>query len=245
MLRQDDSVQPGHPPVPGMSPGMGPEYQQYPPYQYGPPPNMAAQPPAPPYQTYPGHLQNYTLQPGNRASSHLDTPKSSMTPGPGIPYPAAHPASIPPNSYRHQHQHQHQHYQQPPMAYHPHIQQPSSIIPPSQIAPNPQGIPMLTSAGPLHAPGSLADPSASSSSGSGTAKKRRGNLPRQVTEILRKWLSDHIEHPYPTDEEKQQLIKQTGLTLNQLSNWFINARRRRLPALQNKTQTSSHQGSSS
>lgn len=63
------------------------------------------------------------------------------------------------------------------------------------------------------------------------AKKRRGNLPRQVTEILRQWLNEHIEHPYPTDEQKQELMKLTGLTLNQLSNWFINARRRRVPQL--------------
>lgn len=60
-------------------------------------------------------------------------------------------------------------------------------------------------------------------------KKRRGNLPREVTEILRSWLNDHVHHPYPTESEKAQLIKQTGLTLNQISNWFINARRRRLP----------------
>lgn len=62
-------------------------------------------------------------------------------------------------------------------------------------------------------------------------KKRRGNLPKQVTEILRSWLDSHIQHPYPTDEEKSELMKQTGLTLNQVSNWFINARRRRLPAM--------------
>lgn len=81
--------------------------------------------------------------------------------------------------------------------------------------------------------------SASSSSSSSTAptpttagtKKRRGNLPRQVTEVLRVWLNSNLQHPYPTDEEKAQLMKQTGLTLNQISNWFINARRRRIPAL--------------
>lgn len=60
-------------------------------------------------------------------------------------------------------------------------------------------------------------------------KKRRGNLPRPVTDILRQWLTNHIQHPYPTEEEKLKLMEQTGLTLNQLSNWFINARRRRVP----------------
>ncbi|KAF8466693.1 Homeodomain-like protein [Kalaharituber pfeilii] len=60
-------------------------------------------------------------------------------------------------------------------------------------------------------------------------KRRRGNLPKQVTDTLRSWLNSHITHPYPTEEEKQQLCQMTGLTMNQISNWFINARRRRLP----------------
>lgn len=62
-------------------------------------------------------------------------------------------------------------------------------------------------------------------------KKRRGNLPRPVTDILRNWLDEHIHHPYPTEAEKNHLMRQTGLTLNQISNWFINARRRRLPQM--------------
>lgn len=69
------------------------------------------------------------------------------------------------------------------------------------------------------------------------SKKRRGNLPKQVTDILRSWLNEHVQHPYPTDEEKADLMKQTGLTLNQISNWFINARRRRLPAMHRKQVT--------
>ncbi|KAK9325780.1 homeobox KN domain-containing protein [Lipomyces orientalis] len=62
-------------------------------------------------------------------------------------------------------------------------------------------------------------------------KKRRGNLPKHVTDILRNWLNAHVQHPYPTEEEKTMFMQQTGLTMNQISNWFINARRRRLPAL--------------
>ncbi|KAG0175201.1 hypothetical protein DFQ30_010976 [Apophysomyces sp. BC1015] len=57
-------------------------------------------------------------------------------------------------------------------------------------------------------------------------KRRRGNLPKAVTAILRDWLSKHKKHPYPTEEEKAALAKETSLTLNQISNWFINARRR-------------------
>jgi hypothetical protein len=60
-------------------------------------------------------------------------------------------------------------------------------------------------------------------------RKRRGNLPKSVTAILKQWLIDHCKHPYPTEEEKRCLRLKTNLTLNQISNWFINARRRILP----------------
>lgn len=61
---------------------------------------------------------------------------------------------------------------------------------------------------------------------SSTGKRRRGNLPKAVTAILRDWLSQHKKHPYPTEEEKASLAAETNLNLNQISNWFINARRR-------------------
>lgn len=48
-------------------------------------------------------------------------------------------------------------------------------------------------------------------------KRRRGNLPKQVTDLLRSWLNDHIHHPYPTEDEKQMLMAQTGLTIHQVS----------------------------
>ncbi len=47
-----------------------------------------------------------------------------------------------------------------------------------------------------------------------------------MTEKLRAWLLSHVDHPYPTDEEKRELCKATDLSMNQISNWFINARRR-------------------
>ncbi|CAO3661558.1 unnamed protein product [Rhizopus microsporus] len=62
-------------------------------------------------------------------------------------------------------------------------------------------------------------------------KKRRGNLPKDVTAILKEWLQEHSGHPYPTEEEKKLLVQRTNLSLNQISNWFINARRRLLPIL--------------
>ncbi|PTB61573.1 hypothetical protein BBK36DRAFT_1131390, partial [Trichoderma citrinoviride] len=44
-------------------------------------------------------------------------------------------------------------------------------------------------------------------------------------------LNAHLHHPYPTEDEKQQLMRTTGLQMNQISNWFINARRRQVPSL--------------
>ncbi|KAK8551820.1 hypothetical protein V6N13_120256 [Hibiscus sabdariffa] len=49
-------------------------------------------------------------------------------------------------------------------------------------------------------------------------------LPETSVAILRSWLFEHFLHPYPTDTEKLMLASQTGLTKNQISNWFINAR---------------------
>lgn len=57
-------------------------------------------------------------------------------------------------------------------------------------------------------------------------KQKRGVLPKQATSIMRSWLFQHIVHPYPTEDEKRQIAAQTNLTLLQVNNWFINARRR-------------------
>ncbi|GFQ02675.1 bel1-like homeodomain protein 8 [Phtheirospermum japonicum] len=54
-------------------------------------------------------------------------------------------------------------------------------------------------------------------------RPQRG-LPERAVSILRAWLFDHFLHPYPTDTDKHMLATQTGLTRNQVSNWFINAR---------------------
>ncbi|XVE69817.1 hypothetical protein DITRI_Ditri10aG0022200 [Diplodiscus trichospermus] len=54
-------------------------------------------------------------------------------------------------------------------------------------------------------------------------RPQRG-LPENSVSILRAWLFEHFLHPYPKDSEKIMLAKQTGLTRNQVANWFINAR---------------------
>ncbi|GAU90890.1 hypothetical protein RvY_03246 [Ramazzottius varieornatus] len=60
----------------------------------------------------------------------------------------------------------------------------------------------------------------------GGKMSRRGILPREAIGVLRAWLFSHIVHPYPSEDEKRQLAAQTRLSLLQVNNWFINARRR-------------------
>lgn len=54
-------------------------------------------------------------------------------------------------------------------------------------------------------------------------RPQRG-LPERSVSILRAWLFEHFLHPYPSDVDKHILAKQTGLSRNQVTNWFINAR---------------------
>lgn len=49
---------------------------------------------------------------------------------------------------------------------------------------------------------------------------------RESLRILKDWLSVHHRHPYPTDDEKESLKRQTGLNKTQITNWLANARRR-------------------
>mmetsp|Transcript_24051 Transcript_24051/g.77231 ORF Transcript_24051/g.77231 Transcript_24051/m.77231 type:complete len:424 (+) Transcript_24051:159-1430(+) len=60
----------------------------------------------------------------------------------------------------------------------------------------------------------------------GGAGKKRRYLAPEVTSYLKHWLKEHIESPYPSEQEKAKLCEATGLTLKQVSNWFLNARKR-------------------
>ena len=49
---------------------------------------------------------------------------------------------------------------------------------------------------------------------------------RESVRILKTWLTNHGRHPYPSDEEREVLQRQTGLNKTQVTNWLANARRR-------------------
>lgn len=44
--------------------------------------------------------------------------------------------------------------------------------------------------------------------------------------MLKDWFAAHDAYPYPSDQEKEELKNRTGLSIRQISYWFVNARRR-------------------
>jgi Homeobox KN domain len=71
--------------------------------------------------------------------------------------------------------------------------------------------------------------SSTSPSSCNKSKARKTNsLPVETVEYLKSWMMspEHIAHPYPTDLEKAQIMADTGIELKQLTNWFVNNRKR-------------------
>ena len=57
-------------------------------------------------------------------------------------------------------------------------------------------------------------------------RKNGARFGRDSVKILKGWLAEHHDHPYPTEREKDELKQLTGLKRSQISNWLANARRR-------------------
>eukprot|EP00968_Pinguiococcus_pyrenoidosus_P002923 scaffold171_cov263-Pinguiococcus_pyrenoidosus.AAC.9 len=69
---------------------------------------------------------------------------------------------------------------------------------------------------------------ASSESGGKQRKFRKSALPQASVEYLKAWMTNpgHVHHPYPSEAEKIEMVRVTGLDLKQINNWFTNNRRR-------------------
>ena len=55
---------------------------------------------------------------------------------------------------------------------------------------------------------------------------QKGRFTPEVLGILTSWFSSHVMNPYPDEEQRSALLKATGLSQQQLKNWFINHRKR-------------------
>ncbi|KAJ7718117.1 hypothetical protein DFH07DRAFT_336309 [Mycena maculata] len=103
---------------------------------------------------------------------------------------------------------------------------PASDYPlPSGIAGGHHHYPPMPPAPALNSP-NRSPQSAASSTLADRPQRKRGKLPKETTDFLKAWLHRHSDHPYPSEEEKKQLCHATGLSMSQVSNWMINARRR-------------------
>ncbi|KAK2162103.1 hypothetical protein LSH36_104g05061 [Paralvinella palmiformis] len=57
----------------------------------------------------------------------------------------------------------------------------------------------------------------------------RSSLPKEAVALMTEWLRKNQHNPYPTDDVKDEFVRVTNLTYNQINYWFTNARRRLLP----------------
>lgn len=60
--------------------------------------------------------------------------------------------------------------------------------------------------------------------GQSRAKSRQLNA--RAVNLMTEWYEKHIDHPYPTDEDKQILAQEGNLGLSQVKAWFANKRNR-------------------
>lgn len=47
--------------------------------------------------------------------------------------------------------------------------------------------------------------------------RKRSNLPKQSTEIMKRWFDENIHNPYPTEEQKRHFAAMAGINLTQVS----------------------------
>ena len=70
---------------------------------------------------------------------------------------------------------------------------------------------------------------------------KRKNLKGKEKQILCDWFEDHKLYPYPDDREKAALSVRSGVSVERISNWLINARVRRLDQREKQALKRSHE----
>lgn len=48
-------------------------------------------------------------------------------------------------------------------------------------------------------------------------RRKRRNFSKQATEVLNEYFYSHLSNPYPSEEAKEELAKQCGITVSQVS----------------------------
>ncbi len=56
------------------------------------------------------------------------------------------------------------------------------------------------------------------------ARRKRRNFSKKSSEVLNEYFYSNLSNPYPSEEIKEELAKQCGITVSQVSNWFGNKR---------------------
>ncbi|CAK9442142.1 uncharacterized protein LODBEIA_P58850 [Lodderomyces beijingensis] len=178
------------------------------------------------YYTTTTHDRLHTLNKSPLPQSY----SSSSSTASSIPSPSS---SIIP-SYHHQqhhHQHQQQHRQHQPQHQPQHQHHHQTYMQPHMMRSNSYPPPSTSASSTTSQPSSPALEVGGGNANAYSKRKTRNNLPKEITFVLLRWLNDHLNHPYPNSFEKNHLMMTTGLNQQQLSNWFINARRRKIKGL--------------
>jgi len=56
--------------------------------------------------------------------------------------------------------------------------------------------------------------------------KSRIHFPKRVQKVLKDWLKNNMQNPYPSQEQKEMLAKEAGITSKQVQIWLSNRRTR-------------------
>lgn len=89
---------------------------------------------------------------------------------------------------------------------------PASLSPFALVSPSTSSLATMTSVAGNH-PGGVYAPQGKA-------------LPSDVSRVLMSWFLAHMDAPYPSPDEKKQLMAATGLNHTQLRNWLTNQRKR-------------------